>query len=218
MDNVLIDDRRIHVDFSQSVAKMRWRGKGKGIQYFDDKDDVGNETRKKFGLRYQRRDESIDDVRYRRETDRKNKEEVLDHRKHERRKETRKEDFEYSRNGGKYSEKEKYKEGKYRDDSCEKYEHESRRKKERKHRSKDRSRDRHRDKGRSKKESHKEHRSNKKYDSEKRKKNRDTSSSDSDSSRHGRHEEGHSSNKKRRDRDRSGDRHGKTEKYKQKRK
>ncbi|XP_001606947.1 peptidyl-prolyl cis-trans isomerase sig-7 [Nasonia vitripennis] len=36
MDNVLIDDRRIHVDFSQSVAKMRWRGKGKGIKYFDE--------------------------------------------------------------------------------------------------------------------------------------------------------------------------------------
>ncbi|NWT51003.1 PPIL4 protein, partial [Erythrocercus mccallii] len=28
MDNVLIDDRRIHVDFSQSVAKMKWKGKG----------------------------------------------------------------------------------------------------------------------------------------------------------------------------------------------
>jgi len=28
MDNVLIDERRIHVDFSQSVAKMRWKGKG----------------------------------------------------------------------------------------------------------------------------------------------------------------------------------------------
>ena len=28
MDNVLIDDRRIHVDFSQSVAKIRWKGKG----------------------------------------------------------------------------------------------------------------------------------------------------------------------------------------------
>ena len=28
MDNVLIDDRRIHVDFSQSVARIRWRGKG----------------------------------------------------------------------------------------------------------------------------------------------------------------------------------------------
>ncbi|XP_012225085.2 peptidyl-prolyl cis-trans isomerase sig-7 [Linepithema humile] len=36
MDNVLIDDRRIHVDFSQSVAKMRWRGKGKGIRYLDE--------------------------------------------------------------------------------------------------------------------------------------------------------------------------------------
>lgn len=35
MDNVLIDDRRIHVDFSQSVAKMRWRGKGRGVEYFN---------------------------------------------------------------------------------------------------------------------------------------------------------------------------------------
>ena len=26
MDNVLIDDRRIHVDFSQSVAKVKWKG------------------------------------------------------------------------------------------------------------------------------------------------------------------------------------------------
>ncbi|XP_043466755.1 peptidyl-prolyl cis-trans isomerase-like 4 [Leptopilina heterotoma] len=34
MNNVLIDDRRIHVDFSQSVAKVRWRGKGKGFHYF----------------------------------------------------------------------------------------------------------------------------------------------------------------------------------------
>lgn len=29
MDNVLIDDRRIHVDFSQSVAKLQFKGKGK---------------------------------------------------------------------------------------------------------------------------------------------------------------------------------------------
>ncbi len=28
MDNVLIDDRRIHVDFSQSVSKVNWKGKG----------------------------------------------------------------------------------------------------------------------------------------------------------------------------------------------
>ncbi|XP_039495598.1 peptidyl-prolyl cis-trans isomerase sig-7 [Drosophila santomea] len=31
MDNVLIDDRRIHVDFSQSVSKVTWRGKGRGM-------------------------------------------------------------------------------------------------------------------------------------------------------------------------------------------
>lgn len=31
MDNVLIDDRRIHVDFSQSVAKLKWQGKGRGV-------------------------------------------------------------------------------------------------------------------------------------------------------------------------------------------
>ncbi|XP_076053256.1 peptidyl-prolyl cis-trans isomerase sig-7 [Oratosquilla oratoria] len=36
MDNVLIDDRRIHVDFSQSVSKIRWRGKGRGVEYFDE--------------------------------------------------------------------------------------------------------------------------------------------------------------------------------------
>ncbi|KAK2186029.1 hypothetical protein NP493_216g03008 [Ridgeia piscesae] len=33
MDNVLIDDRRIHVDFSQSVAKVKWKGKGKGVTF-----------------------------------------------------------------------------------------------------------------------------------------------------------------------------------------
>ncbi|XP_063403467.1 peptidyl-prolyl cis-trans isomerase-like 4 [Mytilus trossulus] len=32
MDNVLIDDRRIHVDFSQSVSKVKWKGKGKGVE------------------------------------------------------------------------------------------------------------------------------------------------------------------------------------------
>ncbi|KAB0793208.1 hypothetical protein PPYR_12828 [Photinus pyralis] len=37
MDNVLIDDRRIHVDFSQSVAKVKWLGKGRGVAHFDGK-------------------------------------------------------------------------------------------------------------------------------------------------------------------------------------
>ncbi|XP_073819754.1 peptidyl-prolyl cis-trans isomerase sig-7-like [Musca autumnalis] len=32
MDNVLIDDRRIHVDFSQSVSRIKWRGKGRGVE------------------------------------------------------------------------------------------------------------------------------------------------------------------------------------------
>ena len=37
MDNVLIDDRRIHVDFSQSVSKYKWKGKGKGVIVHDEK-------------------------------------------------------------------------------------------------------------------------------------------------------------------------------------
>jgi peptidyl-prolyl cis-trans isomerase-like 4 len=36
MDNVLIDDRRIHVDFSQSVSKVQWKGKGTGTGFFED--------------------------------------------------------------------------------------------------------------------------------------------------------------------------------------
>nr|SVE71157.1 EOG090X0971 [Daphnia similis]SVE71789.1 EOG090X0971 [Daphnia similis] len=33
MDNVLIDDRRIHVDFSQSVSRLQWKGKGRGVEF-----------------------------------------------------------------------------------------------------------------------------------------------------------------------------------------
>lgn len=42
MDNVLIDDRRIHVDFSQSVSKVTWRGKGRGVIGSDSKLDFNN--------------------------------------------------------------------------------------------------------------------------------------------------------------------------------
>ncbi|KAG8225062.1 hypothetical protein J437_LFUL000041 [Ladona fulva] len=45
MDNTLIDDRRIHVDFSQSVAKIRWRGKGIGVDYFPDASQKGSQSR-----------------------------------------------------------------------------------------------------------------------------------------------------------------------------
>lgn len=42
MDNVLIDDRRIHVDFSQSVSKIRWLGKGRGVKNYGEKEyDLG---------------------------------------------------------------------------------------------------------------------------------------------------------------------------------
>ncbi|XP_050537407.1 peptidyl-prolyl cis-trans isomerase sig-7 [Daktulosphaira vitifoliae] len=46
MDNVLIDDRRIHVDFSQSVSKIKWFGKGR-IKYMD-KDDEGKNISEKY--------------------------------------------------------------------------------------------------------------------------------------------------------------------------
>jgi peptidyl-prolyl cis-trans isomerase-like 4 len=40
MDNVIIDDRRIHVDFSQSVSKLYWKSRGKDSKpekYFEEK-------------------------------------------------------------------------------------------------------------------------------------------------------------------------------------
>nr|CAG4647199.1 EOG090X0971 [Megafenestra aurita]SVE92499.1 EOG090X0971 [Megafenestra aurita] len=37
MDNVLIDDRRIHVDFSQSVSRLQWKGKGRGVDFIGGK-------------------------------------------------------------------------------------------------------------------------------------------------------------------------------------
>ncbi|KAG1679759.1 Peptidyl-prolyl cis-trans isomerase-like 4 [Nymphon striatum] len=39
MDNVLIDDRRIHVDFSQSVAHLQWKKKGQKGQKMDNDSD-----------------------------------------------------------------------------------------------------------------------------------------------------------------------------------
>lgn len=49
MDNVLIDDRRIHVDFSQSVAKVKWLGKGRGVAHFDDKGRKTEDKRNDIG-------------------------------------------------------------------------------------------------------------------------------------------------------------------------
>ncbi|KAJ3644698.1 hypothetical protein Zmor_022408 [Zophobas morio] len=52
MDNVLIDDRRIHVDFSQSVSKVKWLGKGRGVRNYGEKDaDLGRGEYHKNGER-----------------------------------------------------------------------------------------------------------------------------------------------------------------------
>ncbi|XP_024147084.1 peptidyl-prolyl cis-trans isomerase-like 4 [Oryzias melastigma] len=54
MDNVLIDDRRIHVDFSQSVAKIKWKGKGGKYTKEDFKDyEKDLESRSKLTLKDQ---------------------------------------------------------------------------------------------------------------------------------------------------------------------
>lgn len=87
MDNVLIDDRRIHVDFSQSVAKMRWRGKGKGIRYLDEEDktrkyDDSFSSSKKSEMSRERNHDNDRD----REDGKRKKTSHKDHRKHERRK------------------------------------------------------------------------------------------------------------------------------------
>lgn len=47
MDNVLIDDRRIHVDFSQSVSKMRYLGKGR-LQHFNDDEVKDNHSKQRY--------------------------------------------------------------------------------------------------------------------------------------------------------------------------
>ncbi|KAG5321677.1 PPIL4 protein, partial [Acromyrmex heyeri] len=93
MDNVLIDDRRIHVDFSQSVAKMRWRGKGKGIRYFDEDDkpkkreDNYSSSRKPDASHNRDHDNGKSkEEGKRKESD---KDRGSEHRKHERRREDR---------------------------------------------------------------------------------------------------------------------------------
>lgn len=213
MDNVLIDDRRIHVDFSQSVAKMRWRGKGKGIQYFDDKDDDGDTDSRERSSKHKKR--GNDDARGRRENERRFRGEMPEHRKHERRKNVDRSDSEYSHNGERHAERERY-----RDISRERHEYDSRRRKEKKRRSRDASRgrsgDRSKERDRSKRE--REHKHKRKHDSEKKRSGKKSSGSSSgEDSEDERRKEKHSNHKKKRNRDRSFDRHEKSEKRKQKR-
>merc|ERR1719410_2786080 len=64
MDNVLIDDRRIHVDFSQSVSKFRWKGKGR-LEVFDDKKEVDKKEHQKRNFNQEKRPRDRSDRRSR---------------------------------------------------------------------------------------------------------------------------------------------------------
>ncbi|XP_046819478.1 peptidyl-prolyl cis-trans isomerase sig-7, partial [Vespa crabro] len=160
MDNVLIDDRRIHVDFSQSVAKMRWRGKGKGIKYYDDKEIEENEDRKGYD-RFHEKNDHRNNKRYHEKEERskrknnndgRHEEDILEHRKHQYRKNDNRSDRERSRDIRNYvSEKDKDRENRRRDDT---YEHRREKEKKKKKdktdgsRNKDKSRERNRDRSR----------------------------------------------------------------------
>jgi len=103
MDNVLIDDRRIHVDFSQSVSKFRWKGKGR-LEVFDDKKEVDKKEHQKRNYNQEKRPRDRSDRRSRsrdrkrprsRSRDRKERrrsrsnDDKNDHRRHKDRKERR---------------------------------------------------------------------------------------------------------------------------------
>ncbi|XP_061667905.1 peptidyl-prolyl cis-trans isomerase-like 4 isoform X2 [Syngnathoides biaculeatus] len=63
MDNVLIDDRRIHVDFSQSVSKIKWKGKG-GKYTKEDFKSYENDLEKRSKLTLKDRIKPKQDSRY----------------------------------------------------------------------------------------------------------------------------------------------------------
>ncbi|XP_066587551.1 peptidyl-prolyl cis-trans isomerase sig-7 isoform X2 [Prorops nasuta] len=117
MDNVLIDDRRIHVDFSQSVAKMRWKDGAepshatphsehniliggtalynKGIQHFENNGKESKEDpvkREKYRLKNKKFEGSQhSEETNKRKLDYNRHNDSNNHRKHERRKEYEKE-------------------------------------------------------------------------------------------------------------------------------
>merc|ERR1719414_1782836 len=64
MDNVLIDDRRIHVDFSQSVSKFRWKGKGR-LEIIEDKKEVDKKEHQKRYFNQEKRPRDRSDRRSR---------------------------------------------------------------------------------------------------------------------------------------------------------
>lgn len=179
MDNVLIDDRRIHVDFSQSVAKMRWRGKGKGIKYLDE-DDRAKKREENYSSSRKReasRDRDRDNGKGRDEGRRKesDKDRSSEHRKHERRREDR-------------DTRDRRKEDRTHDDHYERNKYDSERKdKRRKEERRDRDRDRHSDQRRGHSEDRSEIRSRRDEHGDRERRHRDDRkrpTEDEDDTRH----------------------------------
>ncbi|XP_067236823.1 peptidyl-prolyl cis-trans isomerase-like 4 isoform X3 [Chanodichthys erythropterus] len=142
MDNVLIDDRRIHVDFSQSVSKIKWKGKG-GKYTKDDFKAYEKDQDNKSKLALKDKVKSKQDSRY---------ELLLDEEEDDRRKDDRE-----KRDRKRHSDNERTKDKKSKDRD------ESRREKDKgRQRSRSRDRERHkekqRDRGRERDGDHKRHR------------------------------------------------------------
>ncbi|ROI57998.1 Peptidyl-prolyl cis-trans isomerase-like 4 [Anabarilius grahami] len=142
MDNVLIDDRRIHVDFSQSVSKIKWKGKG-GKYTKDDFKAYEKDQDNKSKLALKDKVKSKQDSRY---------ELLLDEDEDDRRKDDRE-----KRDRKRHSDNERTKDKKSKDRD------ESRREKDKgRQRSRSRDRERHkekqRDRGRERDGDHKRHR------------------------------------------------------------
>ncbi|XDV42381.1 hypothetical protein PO909_011053 [Leuciscus waleckii] len=144
MDNVLIDDRRIHVDFSQSVSKIKWKGKG-GKYTKDDFKAYEKDLDNKSKLALKDKVKSKQDSRY---------ELLLDEEDDDRRKDDRE-----KRDRKRHSDNERTKDKKSKDRD------ESRREKDKgtqRSRSRDRERpkdkERERDRGRERDGDHKRHR------------------------------------------------------------
>lgn len=115
MDNVLIDDRRIHVDFSQSVSKIKWLGKGRGVKLINEsEEEEGSKNKSRYtsrerdhrnGRDYNLKRENYEQERNERERSKRNKNEknidkhghvqnlaARDHRKHTSHKDTQRKD------------------------------------------------------------------------------------------------------------------------------
>ncbi|XP_066533522.1 peptidyl-prolyl cis-trans isomerase-like 4 [Hoplias malabaricus] len=153
MDNVLIDDRRIHVDFSQSVSKIKWKGKG-GKYTKDDFKAYEKDLDNRAKLALKDKVKPKQDSRYELLLD--EEEEGRDDRKDDRkqREKRRHSDEEDSRKGKKSKDADESKKDRKRSRSRSR---ERDREKER-HRDRDRERDRERERDRDReKESHHKH-------------------------------------------------------------